>query len=704
VTLAQRADRHAPVLLGLLYLLAVLTYVLLGRGQPVPQVTPDEFTYGTLARSLADGDGLAIRGEPFELRAALYIYAIAPAWLAFDSLVDAYAAAKAIGAVLCCLVVLPTWLLARRFMSPGLALIPAALVVAGSWMTQAGQLITENLAFPLATGSLAALTAALLRPGSRAGWVALILAAAATGARAQLGVVFAIVVLALVLDVLLASPERAVRLRAHAPVLGVATLISLLGAFALLADPSLLGSYAGLRDQTDLDRSLSQTGEQALAFVVMTGILPFLLALAASLRRSAWGADDLRPLLVVCWVTVVAFVVQSGILTTAFDGAVWSIQRYVEYGVPVLLVVAVAGVLRGLVSARDLALVTAATAAALLLTPAVQSPQEQRALLALATAGDAFGLSLSATLAVLAVLLGGGTSALLLARERGGVTLPAVAAVALLAAVVLGFQSQQGWDWQRDQARTWRAGFPADLEWVDAAAGDRPATRLIAASNPFRAETTAFFNRSIATIAAPEEGFAGRGLLGPTCPWGIDEAGVVVLSDECGAAPSTVLLDDDLAKLTFTGQRVLDEHPGVGRVVALAGGSPGRPRLEALVSPACSAVIPTQNLRTGRSRRPETGCLPQSTGQLWLDEPGRLRMRFRGGTDPLTVQVLTSTAGAPRTVDLPAGGTAEVTVPVPAGPSQFQVDLGLGEAGTQPAQLQESIELVQGERRRELLY
>ena len=75
-----------------------------------------------------------------------------------------------------------------------------ALALAGTWMTSTGLLLTENLALPLATASLAAMVVALQRPGSRWPWVALGLAAAATFTRLQL------VVLVLLLLSALAAP------------------------------------------------------------------------------------------------------------------------------------------------------------------------------------------------------------------------------------------------------------------------------------------------------------------------------------------------------------------------------------------------------------------------------------------------------------------------------------------------------------------
>lgn len=700
------AQRWLPTAsLAALYAVAVAFYVLLARGQPVPQVTPDEFTYGALARAVAAGDGLELRGEPFELPSALYIFAIAPAWLATSSTVDAYAIAKIIGAVLCCLVVVPTWLLARQFVRPLAAFVAASLAVTGSWMTQTGQLITENLALPLAAGCLAALTVALTRPQlARVGWLALALALLAAWARAQLAVLIPIILVVLLVDTALAEARRE-RLRRNAPLLALTGLITIAGGIAVIADPSLLGAYSDLQDEADLSRGVPLSGEQGLAYIAMAGVLPFVIALAASLRRASWNADQLRPLLIVFWTSTIVLVVQTGILTTAFAGAEWSIQRYVEYSLPVLYVLVVAAVTRGLIGIRSVVWASIAVAGALLLTPQLENPQEQRGFLGLSRAGDALlGASLGQTLALTTVLLGGCLACALAAERRGSAPAIVLVSVVLGTGAIFMVQGQQGWSWQREQATAWRAGFPENLQWIDGRTRGADVARLIGASNPFRAATTEFFNRDVTRIYAPEQGYVGRQLVGATCSWGVDDDGFPVFSEACGPPPTRFLLDDDYAKLTFAGQRVLGSHEGVGRLVEVTSRPPTRPRLEASITPACSAVIPTQDLHTGESRGAETGCYPQSSGQLWLREAGRITMGFRGGLTDYTVQIVTSEGDNPRTFDLPAGTTRRVSIPVPAGKSEFQIDFGFDRPVTLPQQLQTSIELIQGDRRDELLY
>ena len=189
-----RGPTWLPVaLLFALYGVAVLVYILLGHRQPLPQVAPDEYQYSALARSFADGHGLTYNGGSIGVRAALYIYAISPAWIITDSLTHAYAIAKVASAFMICAVAFPTWLLARRYVPPLVALVPVVLILAGSWMSSAGQLIMENLALPLAAAALASLVAALARPGSRWLWLAFAFALLATWARFQLAVLIPII-------------------------------------------------------------------------------------------------------------------------------------------------------------------------------------------------------------------------------------------------------------------------------------------------------------------------------------------------------------------------------------------------------------------------------------------------------------------------------------------------------------------------------
>src|SRR4051812_1082368 len=179
-------------MVGLVLAVAFVVYAILGSRLPMPGVFPDEFLYGHLARSLADGNGFSWRGDSPALWAALYVYSIVPAWVVASG-VAAYKLAKLESALLICLTGVPVWVLARTMLSTRLALLATVLSLAGTWMVAAGGVLTENLALPLATASLAATTLALRTPGSRASWWALAFALLATWARFQLVVLIPVI-------------------------------------------------------------------------------------------------------------------------------------------------------------------------------------------------------------------------------------------------------------------------------------------------------------------------------------------------------------------------------------------------------------------------------------------------------------------------------------------------------------------------------
>ena len=234
--------------LVLIYVLAAATYALVARVVKVPIIYPDEFTYGHVAQSLAAGDGVAWRGDPVSLRSLLYVLAIAPSWVV-SSGHTAYDIARSINAVMASLVAIPVWLVARPLLGPRLALVPALLSVAGTWMLTTAYLLTESLALPLAVASLAAMVASLRRPGGR-WWIwALVLAGLAGYARLQLVALAPAFFLALLVDAGRVGPGRTRgRLGVHRWPLAMTGGLSLVGLIVALSFPDALGIYASVSD------------------------------------------------------------------------------------------------------------------------------------------------------------------------------------------------------------------------------------------------------------------------------------------------------------------------------------------------------------------------------------------------------------------------------------------------------------------------
>src|SRR5438105_14616321 len=106
-----------------------------------PWILPDEFSYGELARSIAAHASIA-SGDRI-----VYPLLISPAYLVSDPEL-AYALVKAINAVLISSTAIPAYLLARRVLPQRSALLAAALAVAVPSLTYAGELLSENAAYP----------------------------------------------------------------------------------------------------------------------------------------------------------------------------------------------------------------------------------------------------------------------------------------------------------------------------------------------------------------------------------------------------------------------------------------------------------------------------------------------------------------------------------------------------------------------------
>jgi len=147
------------------------------RGMVAPFVFVDEAIYAELARSLADGEGYAVREVTVSGYSLLYPALIAPAYGLFDGLVDAYGAAKTTNAVVMSLAAVPVYLLARRVAGQWLALLGAAVAVAVPSMAYTGTITTESLFYPVSLAFALVLVCYLSRPG----WIRLAAVVVALG-------------------------------------------------------------------------------------------------------------------------------------------------------------------------------------------------------------------------------------------------------------------------------------------------------------------------------------------------------------------------------------------------------------------------------------------------------------------------------------------------------------------------------------------
>ncbi|MGZ4400150.1 MAG: glycosyltransferase family 39 protein [Gaiellaceae bacterium] len=158
---------------------------LLSRRTVAPWIWVDELIYSELAKSFAAGGHFAIRGQANTSYGFVYPILIAPAYRLFASVPSAYAAAKAINALLMSLAAVPAYLLARRVLSARLSLLAALLTVAVPSMVYVGVLMTENAFYPLYLTCVLLLVRVLERPTPARQVVLLLAIGVATATRVQ---------------------------------------------------------------------------------------------------------------------------------------------------------------------------------------------------------------------------------------------------------------------------------------------------------------------------------------------------------------------------------------------------------------------------------------------------------------------------------------------------------------------------------------
>jgi hypothetical protein len=129
-----------------------------------PLYFPDEYIYGTLARSLAEHGRPLIRGQSAHFPALLEPLLAAPFWLFHDPLL-AYRMTQAENALAMSLAAIPVYLLTRRLgLGSGFALVAAAIAVASPDLFFVSFVLADPLAYPLALTALYAAVCALSRP------------------------------------------------------------------------------------------------------------------------------------------------------------------------------------------------------------------------------------------------------------------------------------------------------------------------------------------------------------------------------------------------------------------------------------------------------------------------------------------------------------------------------------------------------------
>jgi hypothetical protein len=240
--------RAVPAWIWLVALVACSTVVRFGfaRHMVGPWIMIDEIVYSELAKSFASSGHFAVREAPTTGYGFVYPVLISPAYALFRDIPTVYTGIKVINSLLMSLAAVPAYLIARRVVSPGYALVVALLTVAVPSTFYAGTVMTENAFYPIFILAVLALLVALERP---LWWTVLLFLAGLLLAYETRAQAVALLPAALTAPLLLAALNRRWR-----DVLGHRLLYLIAGGLAVLAVlaevvrgrsvRSLLGAYS----------------------------------------------------------------------------------------------------------------------------------------------------------------------------------------------------------------------------------------------------------------------------------------------------------------------------------------------------------------------------------------------------------------------------------------------------------------------------
>ena len=347
--------RHVPVwawLTGIVVASIVFRWWY-GRGMIAPFIMVDELIYSDLARSLAAGNGLEVRGEPY-LVSLIYPLLLAPVYAIFDSLPDAYAAVKVVNAVVMSLAAVPAYMLARRVLPAGFSLFAALLAVVVPSMVYTGTVMTENAFYPAFLLFAWALVRMLERPTPAAQLLVLGLGAGTVLIRVQ---AVALLFAALTAPLLLRRSLRPYRLL-YGITVGGAALVLLAQVVRGGSLSSLLGAYKVVGETGyDLGEALRFLLWHVAELDLYLGVFP-LVAFAVLLTQARKLEPPLQAFLAAAtalsvWVLLVVSTFASQFASNRIQ------ERNMFFLAPLFLIALLAWVDRGAARPRPAAIVAA---------------------------------------------------------------------------------------------------------------------------------------------------------------------------------------------------------------------------------------------------------------------------------------------------------------------------------------------------------
>jgi hypothetical protein len=544
---ASGALRRVPAWAWLagLVLASTLVRYLLARRVVAPWIMVDEIVYSELAKSFADSGEFHLRGEQAVGYGVVYPVLIAPAFALYDSIPDAYSAAKAVNALAMSLAAVPAYLLARRVLPPAYSLLAAVLALALPSLAYSATLMTENAFYAVFVLVALALVAYLERPAPIGAVLVLAAVALAWATRAQ-GLVLlpAVLTAPLLLGV---RRYRSLYLTAAAGAAGIVVVQLLRG-----RSPSdLLGAYEPVTDRSyAVGATLKWLVYHAAELELALGVVP---VVAAILLASRWRGlpAGVRALLAATLCLTAWLLVAVAAFAAEVPVPPHILERSVFYVAPLYLILLLVWIERGLprpALPAAAVLVGAAVLPALLPYATVIGPHavpDSPALLALWRVADAgIGLVHLWPLAALGAAVAAALT--LVVPHRLALALPAAVGAVYVVAGAAVYEGPHGFRTASQQALA--AGIGAEEpDWIDRAVRDDVAAVWTGHASPYSIWENEFFNRRVGTVYRLEAPLPG-GL--PEQRAGARIGETYALSDGTAAFAGPVAAEDEAKGLT----------------------------------------------------------------------------------------------------------------------------------------------------------
>jgi hypothetical protein len=300
-------------------------------------VQTDEMLYAKIARHIGQTGSPVptLHGQRVGFVGIVYPILLSPFYAALNA-VEAFSAAHWVNAVLFASAAIPVYLLGRRLLSPGCALVVALLSITVPWAVNAAFVMSEPAAYPVFVWAVLACHVAIAEPSDRADVLAALALALAYFTRPQFLFLVAVLPLAVLLTT---GPRRALsQHRVLVTVYAAGALVVVVLA-ALGGADRLLGDYGVTATQGSLLPAIAwkSAALHVDVLAVGLGIVPLLLGGGWAYSALRHRAVRLRAFAALTALSLPVLALETASYDVRFGGPEVIRDRYLFYLAPLLL-------------------------------------------------------------------------------------------------------------------------------------------------------------------------------------------------------------------------------------------------------------------------------------------------------------------------------------------------------------------------------